>query len=294
MKRTPGNGGEGGGHPAERFAAPGSILAGSPLKALMGTALVGLVAESFAGVHAAFDAGRFRRRAVKGLDELELTGRAARIAAALAAELPGEFEEAGPILIAALGPELVKTGQNGLAPFFYLPHSNYIATRGVGSFDAGMRACYELTKRFTAEFCVRPFVVAHEARALELLAEWAEDPNPHVRRLVSEGTRPRLPWAARLPRVQADPSLTLGLLERLRDDDELYVRRSVANHLADIAKDHPAVAIATCERWLEEVREADGERAGWRRWVVRHALRLPAKKGDRHALRVCKIAGGKR
>ncbi|HYE20286.1 MAG TPA: DNA alkylation repair protein [Tepidisphaeraceae bacterium] len=294
MKRTPGIGGQGGGHPAERFAAPGSILAGSPLKGLMGAALVGLVAESFAAVRAGFDVARFRRRALKGLDALELTGRAAHIAAALAAELPAGFEEAGPILIAALGPELAKTGQNGLAPFFYLPHSQYIAARGGGSFESGMRACYELTKRFTAEFCIRPFAVAHEARALALLAEWAGDPNPHVRRLVSEGTRPRLPWAARLPRVQADPSLTLGLLERLRDDDELYVRRSVANHLADIAKDHPTIAIATCERWLDEVRGADDDRASRRRWVVRHALRLPAKKGDRHALRLCKLAGGKR
>lgn len=148
-----------------------------------------------------------------------------------------------------------------------------------------MAANYEITKRFTAEFCVRPFLIEHRGECLKLLKRWATDANPHVRRLVSEGTRPRLPWAMRLPEFQSDPSHTLPLLEMLKDDPELYVRRSVANHLADIAKDHPDVAFDVCESWLRELRKsADERRSANRRWVVRHAVRLPAKKGVARAL----------
>jgi 3-methyladenine DNA glycosylase AlkC len=140
-----------------------------------------------------------------------------------------------------------------------------------------MSAQYEITRRFSAEFCIRPYLVKWPGRTLERLMEWTRDPDPHVRRLCSEGTRPRLPWAMRLKAFMADPTPVLPILEALKDDPELYVRRSVANHLADIAKDHPALALERCARWLEG---ASAER----RWVIRHALRHPAKKGVKEAL----------
>ena len=130
---------------------------------------------------------------------------------------------------------------------------------------------------FTAEFAIRPFLVAHTDLALDHLARWVEDPDPHVRRLVSEGTRPRLPWGGNLRAFQADPAPGLRLLERLKDDPSEYVCRSVANHLNDIAKDHPAIALTVCERWS---RDAGPER----RWIVRHGLRALMKQGDRRAL----------
>lgn len=187
---------------------------------------------------------------------------------------------------------LTSTEGNGLASFFYLPHSHVIAKRGLSRFDSAMRVNYELTKRFTAEFSIRPFLIEHRAACLRWLAKWTSDPNPHVRRLVSEGTRPLLPWAMRLREFQANPGLTLPLLERLKDDSELYVRRSVANHLADIAKDHPDVAFEVCERWLREASSAKIKRetADNRLWMIRHAVRLPAKKGDVRALALRKSA----
>jgi 3-methyladenine DNA glycosylase AlkC len=142
-----------------------------------------------------------------------------------------------------------------------------------------MRAQYELTKRFTAEFSIRAFLEADPVATLERLEEWATDPNVHVRRLVSEGTRPRLPWAPRLPRFVEDPQPVLRLLEMLKDDPELYVRRSVANNLNDIAKDHPDLVVEVCARWSLQ---ASPER----RWLIRHGLRTLVKQGHEGALAV--------
>ena len=261
---------------------------GVPLKAVLGRDLVRLVGESFVGVVPSFDRKRFEVDALRGLDELEFNQRGAHIGKALAARLPTDFDEAASLLIASLGPELQATEGNGLAVFFYLPHAHVIAERGVERFESGMLAIYELTKRMTAEFCIRPFLVRYRDRCLKMLAKWAKDPNPHVRRLVSEGTRSRLPWAMRLKEFQQNPDFTLPLLERLKDDSELYVRRSVANHLADILKDHPDVAFAVCERWIAESDTGNltTQQAANRRWIVRHAVRLPAKKGELRAIEI--------
>lgn len=281
-------------HPALRFSAPSHIRRGVPLKELMGPPLVRLIGESLAEVVPGFDERRFRREATRGLDRLELKDRAAAIARAMATQLPAAFEDLAPLLIESLGPPLERTEGNGLAPFFYLPHTELIAMLGPSSFASGMAANYEVTKRFTAEFSIRPFLVRHRAKCLRILRRWARDDDPHVRRLVSEGTRPRLPWACRLAEFQADPQLALPLLEMLKDDGERYVRRSVANHLGDIAKDHPGLAVDVCDRWLQEVtRSDDPGLAANRRWLVRHALRHPAKKGHARAVALVRAASGR-
>jgi 3-methyladenine DNA glycosylase AlkC len=171
--------------------------------------------------------------------------------------------------------------------FFYLPHVRFVAEYGLDAehnggrdpFEVSMRAQYELTRRFSAEFSMRAFLVRRQERTLKCLLDWTHDRDPHVRRLCSEGSRPRLPWAQRIPAFIEDPALTAPILERLKDDADLYVRRSVANHLADIAKDHPVFAFDRCERWLKG---ASAER----RWLIRHALRHPAKKGVARALSI--------
>lgn len=278
-------------HPAQRFVAPSSIQTGVPLKELMDRKLVTLIGESLSKVVPGFDAARFQKRAMRGLKDWELKERALHIAHAMAEQLPAEFDEASFLLVDSFGPPLTATEGNGLAPFFYMPYAALIAEYGVSHFASGMTANYELTQRFTAEFSIRPFLIAHRAKSLKLLSKWVNDPNPHVRRLVSEGTRPRLPWAMRLPEFQANPHHTLPLLDALKDDPELYVRRSVANHLADIAKDHPEFALDVCERWLDEVLDSNQSHlAEPRRWIVRHAVRLPAKKLEPRALQIRKLA----
>ncbi|MCC6790279.1 MAG: DNA alkylation repair protein, partial [Thermomicrobiales bacterium] len=146
-------------------------------------------------------------------------------------------------------------------------------------FDASMRAQYELTQRFTAEFSIRAFLAREPERTLAVLRGWASDPSEHVRRLVSEGSRPRLPWAPRLRAFQADPEPVLALLELLKDDPSPYVRRSVANSLNDIAKDHPDRAVDVAARWAID---ASPER----KELIRHALRGLIKAGHPGALSV--------
>jgi 3-methyladenine DNA glycosylase AlkC len=277
-------------HPIESFKAPMAITAGQPLKDLFDRKLVGLIGSSFAAVHDGFDLKAFKRGACEGLEQGTMTQRAALIAEALAAELPANFPAASEVLVAALGPAQTRTKGNGLRSFFYLPHSTYIARHGAAHFKAGMAANYELTQCFTAEFSVRPFIERHQKRALALLTKWTGDPNPHVRRLCCEGTRPRLPWASRLSALQADPELARPLLEALKDDPELYVRRSVANHLGDVCKDHCPWVFELCAGWLEEAESLPAEVAKQRRWMVRHAVRLPAKKGVKAALGLRELA----
>ena len=166
-----------------------------------------------------------------------------------------------------------------LGSFLFLPHTQFVATYGLEHFDVSMRALHALTQRFTAEFSIRPFLERHPEATLRQLRRWTADPCAQVRRLVSEGTRPRLPWAPRLRGFQRDPSPVLALLELLKDDPDLYVRRSVANNLNDIGKDHPQLLADTARRWLKG---ASAER----RWVVGHALRSAVKRGEPGALEV--------
>lgn len=248
-----------------------------PLKNFFGPTIPTRIAGMIAAVHPRFGRDAFVADALAGYDELELMERGWKIAHALRAHLPADYERAVDILIASLDTKLAATENHGMAPFLYLPHVLFVAAYGLDHFEASMRAQYELTQRFTAEFSIRAYLEHHPKATLARLKEWARDPNPHVRRLVSEGTRPRLPWAPRLRSFQADPRPVLRLLEMLKDDPELYVRRSVANNLNDIGKDHPDVLVATAGKWLKG---AGPDRL----WLVRHALRSAIKRGDAGAL----------
>jgi 3-methyladenine DNA glycosylase AlkC len=166
-----------------------------------------------------------------------------------------------------------------MAPFFYLPHVLFVAERGLDHFDLSMHAQYELTKRFSAESSIRPYIARDPERVLAMLRTWTKDRNAHVRRLVSEGTRLRLPWAPRVPWLDANPERVLSLLEALKDDASTMVRRSVANNLNDLGKVRPDLLIRTARAWLN-----DGSAA--RRSLIEHALRSAVKRGEREALRL--------
>ncbi|MBM3855483.1 MAG: hypothetical protein FJ399_20400, partial [Verrucomicrobia bacterium] len=211
--------------------APNSIQQGASLGSLLAAPAIDCLAHNLATVHPTFDAASFRRAARAGLRPLGLLQRGRHLARVLRQHLPAEYPDAVGILLRSLTPPLETTADNGLAVFFYLPHVAFVGLYGLGDFETSMHAQYELTKRFSAEFSLRPFLLRQPERTLARLAEWTRDPNPHVRRLCSEGTRPRLPWAPRIPAFIADPRPVLPLLEALRDDPSLYVRRSVANHL---------------------------------------------------------------
>jgi 3-methyladenine DNA glycosylase AlkC len=248
-----------------------------PLIAQYGPDVPQAIARMVAAVHPHFDSDAFLEDALGGYDALALMPRGKHIARALHRHLPQNYGKALHILLASIDQPHGRAPGLSLAAFLYLPHTVFVAEFGLDHFELSMQAQHTLTQRFTAEFSIRPFLQKHPEATLARLMQWTRDPSEHVRRLVSEGTRPRLPWASRLPVFQRDPSQVLTLLECLKDDPALYVRRSVANNLNDIGKDQPALLAATAKVWL---RDATPER----RWIVQHALRSAVKRGETGAL----------
>jgi 3-methyladenine DNA glycosylase AlkC len=248
-----------------------------PFKNLIGAAQVDWLATRLSGAWRAFPAAEFQRRAKRGLTALELKARARHIADALEATLPAEPARAFAVLT-----KMLERPEG--AGFGYLPVSEFLERHGPRDVEAALRANYVLTQRFSSEFCIRPLILAAPARTLRELSTWVDDESEHVRRLVSEGTRPRLPWGRQLPPFIADPSPVLPLLERLKDDPSEYVRRSVANNLNDIAKDHPEVVLKVAKAWLRNASPA-------RRRVVEHGLRTLLKRGDARALELIGAGG---
>lgn len=244
-----------------------------PLKNLLHPALVDGMADHIARNDGSFDRCRFVALASDNMDRLELMQRSQQIRSALEATLPRAFAAAA----ATLGASLPQDGKPGLTGWMLLPVSQYIAARGLADFDLSLDLLQRLTPHFTAEFGIRPFIDLDQDRALATILPWTRHPDQHVRRLASEGTRPRLPWAMRLPKLVRDPAPILPILTALIDDDADYVRRSVANSLNDIAKDHPdlvAQFVAT------HVAGASVERQR----LLRHASRTLLKQGHAAAL----------
>ena len=249
-----------------------------PLKNQFGADVPTLLAQSIAAVYPSFASKAFVKDALSGFEALELTGRGRHLAAALHRHLPAHYPQAVDILVRASALPPNRSVASGMAGFFFMPHCFFVAEHGLDHLAESFAAQHALTQKFTCEFSIRPFLMHHPEATLAQLRIWAGDPSDRVRRLVSEGTRPRLPLAMRLPAFQADPRPVLELLEMLKDDAALYVRRSVANNLNDIGKDNPDVLVKVAKRWLVK---AGPERE----WVVRHALRWAVKQAEPGALK---------
>ena len=155
---------------------------------------------------------------------------------------------------------------------------DYVEVYGLDYLEESLDAMYEMTKYSSSEFAIRPFIVKYQNEVMKSMLEWSQDENEHVRRLASEGCRSRLPWAMALPEFKKDPSLILPILENLKADDSLYVRKSVANNINDITKDNPEVALALCEKWYGKNPHTD--------WIVKHGLRTLLKNGNKRALQI--------
>ena len=261
---------------------PATAKTSEPFKELFSVALVAGLARHLKRVWKSFDADGFARAATKDFKTQELKQRATAISGALALHLPKDVPRALKILIATLRPldkngERVDDESKGVAGWAIWPMGEYIAAHGQGHVMDSLAALRELTIRSTSEFAIRPFLAQHQKQTLATLKGWLKDPNHHVRRLVSEGSRPRLPWGLRLRSFVADPAPILPLLEALKDDPSDYVRRSVANSLNDIAKDHPDLVAEIAARWLKG---ASKDRAR----LVRHACRTLVKAGHTKTL----------
>ena len=250
-----------------------------PFKMMIGVQVAEDLARRIGVVFPPFAAESFVAQVAATVEGRELKQRIAAVAAAPRAYLPASYPEALQILVAILEPE--RPPEDGAlgSGFALAPLAAFVEAYGLDHVEESLAALNAITRRDTAEFAIRPFLMRYPDHTLAVLRRWAHDPSSHVRRLVSEGTRTRLPWAARLPAFQRDPTPVLDLLERLKDDPSSYVRRSVANNLNDITKDHPSLALATLERWSAGASQE-------RRWIMRHALRGLVKQGHPDALRL--------
>ncbi|MDO6964761.1 DNA alkylation repair protein [Rhizobium alvei] len=253
-----------------------------PLKNLFSEELVRWMVYHLARQLPATDSHRLFHSIIDAFPALELKARAQWIADRLHEVLPNDAGERLAILEAMLHPDGLDhhdegSDEKGLCGWAVMPLTLLVGQRCLTNFDAAMHSLKVMTQRFSSEFGIRYCLRQDPERAISIMAGWTGDPNRHVRRLVSEGARPRLPWAMQLPSLIADPSPGLDLLERLKDDPDQYVRRSVANHLNDISKDHPDLVVERAEAWMAGATDE-------RRSLLRHGLRTLIKKGDPQAL----------
>jgi len=239
--------------------------------------VVNQLAADLALAWSGFDTKGFVHAVNPQLKLLSFSGRAALIRDSLREYLPGEYPRALGIILKALPPEIATDDFNGYEGFIVLPQNDFVAKYGLAHYNLSMQALYQMTKRFSAEGAIRVFLLKYPEPTLAILSDWAEDANPHVRRLVSEGTRPRLPWTMQLKPFIENPKPVLRLLEKLKMDPVPMVRRSVANNLNDIARDNPKPVIKTLLRW-NKIYDADMQ------WLIRHAARTLVKRGNKEAL----------
>jgi 3-methyladenine DNA glycosylase AlkC len=191
-------------------------------------------------------------------------------------------------LLKILGPENETEQGMFTNGYFLMPVAHFVEQYGLHDFNLSMHALYEITKRHTAEYAIRPYLVHYPEDCIPILRNWSHDRNLHERRLVSEGPRPRLPWAKRIKALNGDPSYNLALLQPLLQDPSFYVRKSVANHINDLTKDYKEITINWLNEQVERLNELndDGKHVAW---IVRHGLRSLVKAEDSEALRILEM-----
>lgn len=242
----------------------------------MGPQALATIADAGAAASPRFDREAFLAAATDGLDALSIMERVRHIADALRPALPADYDAALDV-IGAMAPRLTHG-------FQAVAVTEYVARYGLDEFDRSMAALARLTRFGTAEFAIRPFLALDADRALATMAGWTRSDDEHVRRLASEGARPRLPWAARVAALKADPTRAAPILEALKADRAIYVRKSVANHLNDIAKDRPDWLLDRLAEWPQD----DPHTV----WIIRHALRTLIKQGEPRALALIGVGHG--
>lgn len=235
-----------------------------PLKEMFNREFYQHFADVFAGTNKNFNPVAFVSEVTANLDELALNGRLRNTSIVLQQHLPADFKKAMDILYQA-APSL-RRGYTALV----LP--DFVALYGKDHFHLSMEALRDFTMLGSSEFAIREFLKTEPDKTLKVMLDWADDKDHHVRRLASEGSRPRLPWSFKLDQIIKNPSLTTGILEKLKADDTLYVRKSVANHLNDISKDNTDYMLQLVSSWDHSNPNTS--------WIIKHASRTLIKKGD--------------
>ncbi|NQS91625.1 MAG: DNA alkylation repair protein, partial [Chloroflexi bacterium] len=241
------------------------------LKDMFSKDSVGVLAQSIAAVDPSFQEAQFLQGVFdRTWEKLELKQRMRQITIQLAKQLPEDYPGALEILKKSL-PLLTEQG------FEKMVFPDYVELFGLEDWESSIQAMEFFTQHVSAEFAIRPFIVRYPDETLQKMLSWTDHTHPGVRRLASEGCRPRLPWGLRLQELVLDPSPILPILEKLKDDPREEIRRSVANNINDIAKDHPDLVVEVLSRW-QDPDNIDRSR------LIKHALRTLLKAGHPGAL----------
>ena len=228
------------------------------------------LARAVHSVYPSFDRQSFIDRVFdQHWQNLELKGRMQHIRHCLKVDLDLPYDQALVILM-AIAPRF------GGFESMLLP--DYVEAYGIEDWSSSMKGLEWFTRYSSSEFAVRPFIIKDSERMMEQMLEWSKNEDKHVRRLATEGCRPRLPWAQALPEFKRDPSAIFPIIEQLKTDQSEYVRRSVANNLNDIAKDHP-------QRVLEWAEDNIGKRENTD-WIIKHGCRTLLKQANPRALQL--------
>ncbi|MED3957938.1 DNA alkylation repair protein [Priestia aryabhattai] len=237
-------------------------------KSVFNEELITHLSDTFSREMSSFDQKAFHELVFQqDWEDLALKERMRRITFSMHEVLPDDYEEALHILYKAA--PTVGGLQGTVFP-------DYVELYGLNDWEASIKALAFFTPFSTSEFAVRPFLIQDQKRMLQQMIEWAGDENHHIRRLASEGSRPRLPWGQSVPALKQDPKQTLPILEQLKRDESLYVRKSVANHLNDISYIEKDWMLDVMKSWYGKDAKTD--------WIVKHACRSLLKKGDSEAL----------
>jgi len=243
--------------------------------------LAELLAEKINSVYSKFDSKTFIKRVSKEVKDLELKARVEVFTDALSTHLPNNYKSAVKILLKILGPE--NKNETGMFKEYYwlMPVAFFIEKYGLDDFETSINAISEITKRNTGEYAIRPFIRRYPKDTMKVMKKWSKDKNVHIRRLASEGCRPRLPWSKKLNEFILDPSQILPILENLKEDDSPFVKKSVANNINDILKDNYNIGIKLLENWSKTINPDT-------KWIIKHALRNEIKKENPDAIQLIK------
>ena len=241
---------------------------------------VALLACSIKNVYLTFEDESFQREVLEAFPKLELKARIVHIRVCLKKYLPTDYREAVTVILKALPKPLDENlSDDDFGDFIYAPYHDFVAHYGCTKehLAFSLAALKEMTKRFSAEDAIRYFINAFPKETLKTLCDWTNDSNYHVRRLCSEGTRPKLPWSQK---INIQPEDTLSILHSLFADKTRYVTRSVANHLNDLTKIQADIVLNMLTEWKASGKQREGEM----NFVVKHALRTLVKNGHKEAI----------
>lgn len=241
-----------------------------PLKEMFNKKFYDELSLEFKKAEKSFDSKGFINETLNGLEVLSLNERMRRTSLILKTYLPNDFKTSIEILYQVI-PKMKPGYTNLLFP-------DFVSLYGHTHFELSMTALKYFTRFGSSEFAIREFLKRDFYKTIQVMEKWSTDKDAHVRRLSSEGSRPRLPWSFKLDEVILRPQTTTRILERLKNDDELYVRKSVANHLNDISKDNPDYMLKLVGQWDQSHKNTA--------WIVKHASRSLIKKGNPKSLAI--------